>query len=119
MSFPAGSWAPSNTVAWAEAYLHTKWHLDPFSRLATTYMSRKLGGAAVPLFRGGAGFPCNTMWLWTRPIPVPSGILIHAAVLPQYMDQNWGTLCPFLEGRGPHLTQFRLGSGLPLYQVAS
>jgi len=28
----AGS--PSNTVAWAEAYLHTKWHLDASSRLA-------------------------------------------------------------------------------------
>jgi len=29
----AGS--PSNTVAWAEAYLHNKWHLDASSRLAT------------------------------------------------------------------------------------
>jgi len=32
---------------WAEAYLRTKWHLDPSSRLATTDMGRKLG--AVPL----------------------------------------------------------------------
>jgi len=24
--------------AWAEAYLHTEWHLDPSSRLATTDM---------------------------------------------------------------------------------
>jgi len=31
----------------AEAYLRTRWHLDPSSRLATTNMSRKLG--AVPL----------------------------------------------------------------------
>jgi len=23
-------------VAWAEAYLHSKWHLSPSSRLATT-----------------------------------------------------------------------------------
>jgi len=30
-------------VAWAEAYLRTKWHLDPSSRLATTDMGRKLG----------------------------------------------------------------------------
>jgi len=30
-------------VAWAEAYLHTKWHLDPSSRLATIDMVRKLG----------------------------------------------------------------------------
>jgi len=27
-------------------YLRTKWHLDPFSRLATTDMGRKLGGCA-------------------------------------------------------------------------
>ena len=25
-------------VAWAKAYLHTKWHLDPCSRLATIDM---------------------------------------------------------------------------------
>jgi len=31
------------TIAWAEAYLHTKWHLDPSSRLTTTNMGRKLG----------------------------------------------------------------------------
>jgi len=34
-------------VTWAEAYLHTKWHLSPSSRLATTEIGRKLG--AVPL----------------------------------------------------------------------
>jgi len=34
-------------VAWAEAYLHTKWHLSPSSHLATIDIGRKLG--AVPL----------------------------------------------------------------------
>ena len=38
------------SVAWAEAYLRTKWHLDPSSRLATIDMGRKLGGVAVPPF---------------------------------------------------------------------
>jgi len=33
----AGS--PSNIVAWAEAYLRTKWHLDPSNRLATIHQS--------------------------------------------------------------------------------
>ena len=42
-----GAWFPSNTVARTEAYLHTKWHLDPSSRLATTDMGQKFG--AVPL----------------------------------------------------------------------
>jgi len=31
-----------------------KWHLDPFSRLATTDTVRKLGGG-VPLFKGELG----------------------------------------------------------------
>ena len=34
-------------VTWAEAYLHSKWHLSPSSRLTTKDMGRKLG--AVPL----------------------------------------------------------------------
>jgi len=49
----AGS--PSNTKSpWAEAYLHTKWHLNPSSHLATTGMGRKLGGCA-PLGEGELG----------------------------------------------------------------
>jgi len=47
----AGFWSPSDKVAGAEAYLHTKWHLNPSSRLATTDMGRKLG--TVPPFLGG------------------------------------------------------------------
>jgi len=35
-----------HSVAWAEAYIHTKWHLDPSRRLPTTDMGRKLGGCA-------------------------------------------------------------------------
>jgi len=50
-----GAGSPSNTVAWAEAYLHNKWHLSPSSRLATTGMGRKLG--AVHLWGRGNWFP--------------------------------------------------------------
>ena len=33
-----GSWVPiSHIVAWAEAYLRTKWHLDPSNRLVTMH----------------------------------------------------------------------------------
>jgi len=53
-------------------------------RLATTDMGRKLG--AVPLWGRRAGFPSNTMWPGPRPTSVPSGILIHAAVWPQYTN---------------------------------
>ena len=43
--FSDGSWVPiEHKVAWAKAYLHTKWHLfSPSSRLATTDIGRKLG----------------------------------------------------------------------------
>jgi len=42
----AGS--PPNTMSQAEAYLCTKWHLDPFSRLTTIDVGQKLW--APPLF---------------------------------------------------------------------
>ena len=71
-----------HTVARAEAYHRTKWHLDPYSCLATTNMGQKLG--AVPPFWGrGAGSPSSTMWHGPRPTSIPSGILILAAVRPQ------------------------------------
>ena len=39
-----GEWVSIlHNVARAEAYLPTKWHLDPFSHFATTGMGRKLG----------------------------------------------------------------------------
>jgi len=42
-----GSWVPiKHNVAWAEAYIPTKWHLDPCSHFVTTDMGRKLGGCA-------------------------------------------------------------------------
>jgi len=39
-------------VAWAEACLNTKWHLDPSSHLATIDMGRKLGGSSASLGEG-------------------------------------------------------------------
>jgi len=45
----------------AEACLHTKWHLNPSSPLATTDMGRKLGGVcAPPPFLGGELGPHRT-----------------------------------------------------------
>jgi len=40
-------------VARAEVYLHTKWHLDPSSRLATIHGTKM--GTAVPPFLGEMG----------------------------------------------------------------
>ena len=51
-------WVPiEHKVPWAEAYLHTKWHLDASSRLATIEMVRKLGSGAPPPFWQGGWVP--------------------------------------------------------------
>jgi len=54
-------------------------------RLATIDMGRKLG-AAPRFFGGGARFPSNTMWPGPRPTCVPSFIVIHPTVWPQYTN---------------------------------
>ena len=91
--------SPYNTKSLGQsAYVHTKWHLNPSSRLAATDMGRKLG--AVP-FRGwGAGSPSNTLSPRLRPTSVPSGILIHPAVWPQYTWAENRGLCPPFLGSG-------------------
>jgi len=73
----------------SQAYLRTKWQLNPSSRLATIDMGRKLQDA-VPLLRGGElgphltqGSPPNTMSPGPMPTSVPSDILIHPAGWPQ------------------------------------
>ena len=55
-------------------------------RLATIDMGRKLGG--VPPFSGGGGdgSPSNTMWPEPRPTSMPSFILVHPTVWPQYTN---------------------------------
>ena len=101
-ALPLGGWSwvgIKDIVARAEAYLCTKWHLDPSSRLATIDVGRKLGGALSPFREGGAGSPSNTMSLGPRPTSLPSGVLIHPAIWPQHIwAEKWG-LCPF-GGRG-------------------
>jgi len=74
----------STLLNWAEAYLHTKWHLDPSSHLATTDVDQKLG--AHPFWGRGAGSPSNTMWLEPKPTCMPSFIMILPAIWPQYTN---------------------------------
>ena len=72
-----------NTVDWAEAYLHTKWHVDPCSHLAATDMGRKYLGLCP--FRG-AGSPSNTVARAEAYTCMPSFILIRPSVWPQYTN---------------------------------
>jgi len=55
MPLLGGAGSPSNNVIWAEAYHHTKWHLDSSGHLVTTDMGRKLG--AVALLERGSWVP--------------------------------------------------------------
>jgi len=75
----------SNTVVWAEAYLRTKWHIDPTSHLASTWAEN--WGRCAP-WVGGSGSPSNTMWPGSSPTSVPSYILLHAALWRQYKAYN-------------------------------
>jgi len=94
-----GSWVlnPHLTqCAWAEAFLRTKWHLDPTSHLATTDVGRKLG--AVPLFRGEQGPHLKQCCMgWGLPLyqvascsKQPFGHNRHRPKI--------GGLCPFADG---------------------
>jgi len=50
-----GAGSKSNTVAWAEAYHHTKWHLNPSRHLGATDVGQNWG--AVPLWGRGSWVP--------------------------------------------------------------
>ena len=51
-----GDWVPIwHNVTWAEVYLHTKWHLDPCSRLSTIDMGRKLWVLCLLFWEGELG----------------------------------------------------------------
>ena len=53
-------------------------------RLATVDMGRKVGEEYCAPFRWGLLGPHPTVSLGLRPTSIPSGILIHPAVWPQY-----------------------------------
>jgi len=53
--------------------------------LATTDTGPKIGDCCA-LFRGAAVSPSSTMWLGPRPTSIPSDILIHPTVLPQFTN---------------------------------
>jgi len=55
-------------------------------RFATIDVGRKVGAAQPHPFLGGAGFPSNTMSPGPRPTSIPSDILIHPTVWPQYTN---------------------------------
>jgi len=107
-------------VALTEAYLRTKWHLDPSSYLATVDMAEKLGVLCPFPFLGGAGSPSNTMSPGPRLSSIPIGILIHPAVWPQQTwAENWGIVPPFWGGGGAGSASDTMWPGPRLTSVPS
>jgi len=111
-----------HNVAWAEAYLRTKWYLNPSSRLAATNMGRKLGDC--PFFGGGrsCGSPYSTHNVaWAEAyfhtkwhLDLPSRLATID------MGRKLGTVSLFGAGElDPPLAQRGLGRDLSPYQVAS
>jgi len=62
----------------AESYLHTKWHLNLSSRLATTDMAENW--RPCPFLGRGARSPPNTVWPGPSPTSMPSFVLIRPTV---------------------------------------
>ena len=69
--------------AWAEAYLHSKWHLDPSNRLATTDMGQNVG-AAVPLLGRELGAHLTQFVARAKRTSMPNFVMIQPTVWPQY-----------------------------------
>jgi len=57
----------STLLNWGEAYLHTKWHLDPSSHLTIADMGQKLG--APPPFGRGELDPHLILCGWGQSLP--------------------------------------------------
>jgi len=64
-------------------YQVASWSIQPFGH---NRYGRKIGGALPPFGGRGAGSQYNTMWPGLRPTCVPSFILIHPTVWPQYTN---------------------------------
>jgi len=98
--FSGGAGSPSNTMSPGPKPTSIV-HPDSSNHLATIDMGRGLYERRLACVRkrqkfrraavtfsvgGGAGLPSNTMWPGPRPRSVPSGILVHPTVWPQYTN---------------------------------
>jgi len=77
-------------VAWAETYFRAKWYLHPSSLFwpqKTWAENCGLRNYCAPFWGRGDGSPSNNLtWPGSRPTHLPSGILIHPAAWPQYIN---------------------------------
>ena len=97
-------------MAWAEADLRTKWHLDPCSCLATTDMGRKLWRELRPLFGGRSSAIEHKVPLAEAYLHSKWHLDAYSRLVTIQMGRKLGALPPFWGGEvGPDLTQSHLG----------
>jgi len=100
--FLGGELGPyQHNVVLAEAYLHTKWHLDPSIHLAAIDTGQKLG--AVPLSGGGSWVPIQHKVAWAKAYRHTKWHLnpssrLYTTVMGQKLGRE---LSPFLGELGP------------------
>jgi len=79
-------WIARNVLLWLiKVTADTKQELSSGATVPEQSGPKSVGGCCAP-FRGEARFPCNTMSPGPRTTSVPSGILIHPAVWPEYTN---------------------------------
>jgi len=93
--------------------------LDMGDRFAAIDMGGKVRGCYAP-FRGGccafggAWFPSNTVWPGPRPTFLPSDILIHPTIWPQYRQTDMTDNGPIAQGEpSPKMMLFWGGASSP------
>ena len=80
-------------AVWPQQTWAENWRLCLlFGRGAGTHLVQCGLSRDLPPYQVGAGSPCNTVSLWSRPTFLPtSAILIHRAIWPQQIwPENWG-----------------------------
>ena len=65
-------------------YQVASWSIQPFGH--NKLRAENCGGGLCPIKGGRAGSPSNRMWPGPKPICMPSLILIHQTVWPQYTN---------------------------------
>jgi len=123
-----GSWlSTKHNVTWDKAYLRTKWHLDPSSRLATTDMGPKLGGCCAPFGWGEElGSHLTQCGLgWSLPAYQMASWSLHPSSCLATWAKKWGMLCPLFWGSGVPINRMSCGmrptsvpSGILIHRAA-
>jgi len=120
-----GAGSPSNTIPWTGAYLHTKWHMDACSRLATIEMCQNWGGSSAPFLWRGLGLHLTQSRLVRAYLHAKCHLDPSSSLATINMGRNFRGFAPFLgrgagspsntKSPGPRPTTIGLASGILIH----